>query len=93
MSDAEVATLMEQADAFVSTSRQESFGIAPMKAIAHGCRAVLSDIPSHREIVQAVGADVARLRCLRGVDTLTAVGLVAEIGDITALAHPKRLAS
>jgi transposase len=36
---------------------------------------------------------VARLRCLRGVDTLTAVGLVAEIGDITAFKHPKRLAS
>jgi transposase len=36
---------------------------------------------------------VARLRCLRGVDTLTAVGLVAEIGDITAFRHPKQLAS
>ena len=38
-------------------------------------------------------ATVARLRCLRGVDTLTAVGLVAEIGDISAVAHPKQLAS
>jgi len=38
-------------------------------------------------------ATVARLRCLRGVDTLTAVGLVAEIGDIAAFAHPKQLAS
>lgn len=38
-------------------------------------------------------ACVARLRCLRGVDTLTAAGLVAEIGDITAFAHPKLLAS
>jgi transposase len=36
---------------------------------------------------------VARLRCLRGVDTLTAVGLIAEIGDITAFAHPKLLSS
>ena len=36
---------------------------------------------------------VAGLRCLRGVDTLTAVGLVAEIGDISAFAHPKQLAS
>ena len=36
---------------------------------------------------------VARLRCLRGVDTLTAVGLVAEIGDISAFSHPKHLAS
>jgi transposase len=36
---------------------------------------------------------VARLRCLRGIDTLTAVGLVAEIGEITAFSHPKYLAS
>lgn len=36
---------------------------------------------------------VARLRCLRGVDTLTAAGLVAEIGDISAFAHPKLLSS
>lgn len=36
---------------------------------------------------------VARLRCMRGIDTLTAVGLVAEIGDITAFTHPKQLAS
>lgn len=38
-------------------------------------------------------ATVARLRCLRGIDTLTAVGVVAEIGDITAFSHPKQLAS
>jgi transposase len=36
---------------------------------------------------------VARLRCLRGIDTLTAVGLVAEIGDISAFSRPKQLAS
>ena len=36
---------------------------------------------------------VARLRCLRGVDTLTAIGLVAEIGDIQAFDHPRRLTS
>jgi transposase len=36
---------------------------------------------------------VARLRCLRGIDTLTAVGLLAEIGDFAAFAHPKQLAS
>jgi transposase len=36
---------------------------------------------------------VARLRCLRGIDTLTAVGLVGEIGDIGAFSHPKQLTS
>ena len=35
----------------------------------------------------------ARLRCLRGIDTLTAVGLVAEIGEIHAFTHPRHLAS
>jgi len=34
---------------------------------------------------------VARLRCLRVVGTLIAVGLVAEIGDITAFKHAKQL--
>lgn len=36
---------------------------------------------------------IARLRCLRGIDTLTAVGLLAEIGDFAAFEHPRRLAS
>jgi len=36
---------------------------------------------------------VARLRCLRGIDTLTAVGLIAEIGDFSAFTHPRQLAS
>ena len=36
---------------------------------------------------------VGRLRCMRGIDTLTAVGLVAEIGDFHAFAKPKQLAS
>ena len=32
--------------------------------------------------------EVGRLRCLRGVDTLTAVGLCAEIGDFERFAGP-----
>jgi transposase len=36
---------------------------------------------------------VGRLRCMRGIDTLTAVGLIAEIGDFHAFSHPKQLAS
>jgi transposase len=36
---------------------------------------------------------VGRLRCMRGIDTLTAVGLIAEIADFTAFEHPKQLAS
>ena len=36
-------------------------------------------------------ADIARLRCLRGIDTLTAVGLCAEITDFERFEHPKLL--
>ena len=36
---------------------------------------------------------VARLRCLRGIDTLTAVGLCAEIGDFERFARAEQLMS
>jgi len=36
---------------------------------------------------------VSRFRCMRGIDTLTAIGLIAEIGDFGAFDHPKQLAS
>jgi transposase len=36
---------------------------------------------------------VARLRCLRAIDTLTAVGLCAEIGEFERFDHPDQLAS
>ena len=35
--------------------------------------------------------DVARLRCLRGFDTLSAVGLAVEVGDFGRFEHPKLL--
>src|SRR4051812_17826693 len=34
-----------------------------------------------------------RLMCLRGIDTLTAAGLCAEIGDFDRFAHPEQLMS
>jgi transposase len=36
---------------------------------------------------------VARLRCLRGLDTLSAVGLAAEVGDFTRFERPAQLMS
>jgi len=37
--------------------------------------------------------DVARLRCMRGIDTLSAIGLCAEIGGFERFEHPKQLMS
>ena len=37
--------------------------------------------------------DVARLRCLRGIDTLSAVGLCAEVGDFQRFAKAGQLMS
>ena len=36
---------------------------------------------------------IARLRCLRGVNTLTALGLCAEVGDFSRFEHPDPLAA
>jgi transposase len=49
-----------------------------------------------REIIARLGdspwqVQVARLRCLRGIDTLTAAGLCAEIGDFARFARAEQL--
>ena len=51
-----------------------------------------------REMVALVpdspwATEIARLRCLRGIDTLTALGLAAEIGDFKRFARPQPLMS
>jgi transposase len=51
-------------------------------------REIVALLPSSPWTVQA-----GRLRCLRGVDTLTAVGLCAEIGDFERFAKPEQLMS
>jgi transposase len=51
-------------------------------------REILAMLPSSPWVVQ-----VSRLRCLRGVDTLTAVGLCAEIGDFERFAKAEQLMS
>jgi transposase len=51
-------------------------------------REILAMLPTCPWTVQ-----VARLRCLRGVDTLTAVGLCSEIGDFERFARAEQLMS
>ncbi|MDQ6775464.1 MAG: IS110 family transposase [Actinomycetota bacterium] len=51
-------------------------------------REIVAMLPSSPWVVQ-----VGRLRCLRGVDTLTAVGLCAEIGDFERFAKAEQLMS
>ncbi|MCA1693825.1 MAG: IS110 family transposase [Actinobacteria bacterium] len=51
-------------------------------------REIVAMLPASPWQVQA-----ARLRCLRGIDTLSAVGLCAEIGDFERFARPGQLMS
>ena len=51
-------------------------------------REIVAMLPASPWMVQ-----VGRLRCLRGVDTLTAVGLCAEIGDFERFARAEQLMS
>jgi transposase len=36
---------------------------------------------------------IARLRCLRGIDTVSAFGICAELGDLRRFAHPRSVAA
>ena len=51
-------------------------------------REILAILPTSPWTVQ-----IGRLRCLRGIDTLTAVGLCAEIGDFERFARAEQLMS
>jgi transposase len=51
-------------------------------------RAMVAAIPD-----SAWAQTIARLRCLRGIDTLSALGLAAEIGDFERFDRPTRLMS
>ena len=51
-------------------------------------RAIVAQLPA-----SAWQAQVGRLRCLRGIDTLTAAGLCAEIGDFERFARAEQIMS
>jgi len=51
-------------------------------------REIVALLPNSQWAVQ-----IGRLRCLRGIDTLSAVGLCAEIGDFERFAHAEQLMS
>jgi transposase len=55
---------------------------------AHLEREIVANLPGSPWETQ-----VGRLRCLRGVDTLTAVGLCAEVGDFERFARAEQLMS
>lgn len=48
----DVAPWLQAADIFVSNSSSEGMPLAVLEAICCGCKAVLSDIPPHREIAE-----------------------------------------
>jgi glycosyltransferase involved in cell wall biosynthesis len=77
--DDELDQLYENADVYISMSDQESFGISVMKAVAHGCRLVVSDIPPHREIVTTLGVPTEVLLPANSGPEAVAAALSAQI--------------
>jgi transposase len=57
------------------------------RATAGHVEAALEELAPH----SPWAGTIARLRCLRGIDTLAAVGLCAEIGDFDRFGHPRQL--
>jgi transposase len=56
-------------------------------------RQALDERLSHLALRGEWAATVARLRCFRGIDTLSALALALEIGDFTRFTSPRQLAS
>jgi glycosyltransferase involved in cell wall biosynthesis len=50
VSDNELTSLMNNAEAFVYVSFYEGFGLPPLEAMSLGCAVIVSDIPAHREV-------------------------------------------
>lgn len=51
--DAELAAAYRGAQALVTATRAEGFGLTPLEALAFGTPAVVTDIPVHREVLGA----------------------------------------
>jgi glycosyltransferase involved in cell wall biosynthesis len=77
--ESELDELYSEAHVYVSMSSQESFGISVMKAIAHRCRLVVSDIPSHREIVTTLGVPAHGLVPVDSAPEVVAAAISAQL--------------
>ncbi len=65
-----------------------------MRPASHRSRRLTSPPDEARDSVSAPCADtVGRLRCLRGIDTLSVLGLCTEIGEWSRFDHPDQLTS
>lgn len=49
---ARISALLAHADALLSPSRYESFGLPCLEAMSSGCPVIASDLPAHREVCQ-----------------------------------------
>lgn len=48
----DAASFFRISDVYVSASKSEGFSIAVLEALSHGLKLLLSDIPSHREVIE-----------------------------------------
>jgi len=79
ISDAQLADLYHEADIFASVSLYEGFGFPPLEALASGCRVLVSDIPSHREIF---GESAMFVNPLDSADIARKLNLLLELDDV-----------
>jgi transposase len=64
--------------------------LAALEELPHRC-ATLEQALAELAPVSPFGDTIARLRCFRGIDTLTAAGVCSEVGDFHRFAHPRLL--
>jgi D-inositol-3-phosphate glycosyltransferase len=82
VSDAELSGWYRRADAFVTLSAEESFGLTVLEAASCGAPVVASDIPAHREVSRhAERGRVTLVDVAAGDETIAkALGAALELG-------------
>jgi glycosyltransferase involved in cell wall biosynthesis len=85
--DAQLADLYRQADIFASVSLYEGFGFPPLEALASGCRVLVSDIPSHREIF---GDSAMYVNPLNPTEIAQKLNLLLELKDAASTSEVEK---
>lgn len=79
VSDGDLARWLRTARGVVSLSEHEAFGLVAAEGVAAGARAIVSDIPAHREVAAMLGPDA------RVVDAGDVDAVVSALDDVLAV--------
>lgn len=83
----------------VTAKKKNSVSHLNLKLLLVTLRQLQNQIGAYSDAIQQLSESVkysrkvSALRCYRGIDTISAMALISEIGDVRRFSHPRKLAS